>query len=101
MTKLIKFIGEQAQTGHSDRKLTTDHALSGQNELDKMKNVYDLEGNYLEWTVEACSTNNRARRGGLFFEMFLGIFDPASNRDNGGPPTVASYSFSSRSTLYI
>ena len=51
--QVIKFIGEEAQIGHSDRSLTTDHALSGQNDLDKMKNIYDLEGNYYEWTAEA------------------------------------------------
>ena len=61
--QVIKFIGEEAQIGHRDRNLTTDHALSGQNELDKMKNIYDLEGNHGEWTAEAVSTFNRALRG--------------------------------------
>ena len=51
--QVIKFIGKEAQIGHSDRNLTTDHALSGQNDLDKMKNIYDLEGNHYEWTAEA------------------------------------------------
>ena len=62
--QVIKFLGEEGQMGHSDRNITGVRALSGQNELDKMKNIYDLEGNLREWTLEADSTDQRIYRGG-------------------------------------
>ena len=98
--QVIKFIGEPAQIGHSDRNLTTTHALSGQNELDCMNNIYDLEGNHYEWTAEARSTDYRALRGSNYLNASNGYFYPASNRLNPYP-TVSDSSFSSRSTLYL
>ena len=62
--QVIKFMGNEAQMAHSDRNITGVRALSGQNELDKMKNIYDLEGNCREWTLEADSTDQRIYRGG-------------------------------------
>ena len=50
--QVIKFIGNQAQIGHSDRNLTEVESLAGKNELDKRNNIYDLEGNYREWSME-------------------------------------------------
>ena len=98
--QVIKFIGEQAQIGHSNRKLTTDHALSGQNELDKMKNIYDLEGNHAEWTAEALSTDRRARRGRDYNYADSGYFYPASVRGNDTPTNSGDFN-ASRSTLYL
>ena len=98
--QVIKFIGEEAQIGHNDRNLTTDHALSGQNELDEMKNIYDLEGNHYEWTAEALSTLSRAIRGSSYGNAYNGNFYPASNRNNLNP-TNGSYYYSARSTLYL
>ena len=98
--QVIKFIGEQAQVGHSDRNLTKDHALSGQNELDCMNNIYDLEGNHYEWTAEAYSTGSRAGRGSGCDSASYGNFYPASNRSNGYPTNSLS-GYSSRSTLYL
>ena len=98
--QVIKFIGEQAQVGHSDRNLTKDHALSGQNELDCMNNIYDLEGNHYEWTAEAGSTGSRAGRGSGCDSASYGNFYPASNRSNGYPTNSLS-GYSSRSTLYL
>ena len=99
--QVIKFIGEPAQVGHSDRNLTTDHALSGQNELDCMKNIYDLEGNHYEWTAEANSTDRRANRGSFSNGASIGFFNPASYRDNYFSPTSSNVTVSSRSTLYL
>ena len=99
--QVIKFIGEQAQVGHSDRNLTTDHALSGQNELDCMNNIYDLEGNHNEWTAEASSSNYRAFRGSYYNLASLGYFDPASDRGLSGYPTLSFNYSSSRTTLYL
>ena len=98
--QVIKFIREQAQVGHSDRNLTEDHALSGQNELDCMNNIYDLEGNHYEWTAEAYSTSTRASRGSLYAYAYNGTFHPASRR-NANSPTNSDGSYSSRSTLYL
>ena len=98
--QVIKFIGEQAQVGHSDRNLTKDHALSGQNELDCMNNIYDLEGNHYEWTAEALSTSVRASRGSIYYNASNGYFDPASYRSNYTPSSSYFYN-SSRSTLYL
>ena len=97
--QVIKFIGEEAQIGHSDRNLTTGHALSGQNEQDCMKNIYDLEGNHLEWTAEAYSTNYRAVRGSVYSYANDGTFEPASFRYYC-PPNGYNY-YSSRSALYL
>ena len=36
---------------------------SGKNEAWQANNIYDLAGNYFEWTQEASSTNNRISRG--------------------------------------
>ena len=98
--QVIRFIGEEAQIGHTDRNLTTDHALSGQNELDKMKNIYDLEGNYREWTAEAGSTVGRTFRGSSCSTMVNGNLYPASYRYNTGSTNVHRYC-SSRSTFYL
>ncbi len=98
--QVIKFIGEEAQIGHNDRNLTTGHALAGQNELDCMKNIYDLEGNHVEWTAEASSTDDRVTRGSSYSSANNGNFYPASYR-RLSYPTSSYYGDSSRSTLYL
>ena len=99
--QVIKFIGEEAQIGHSDRNLTTDHALSGQNELDKMKNIYDFEGNHNEWTAEERYTsNNRVFRGSDYVDAATDGSLPPSYR-NYTYPTGKFDEYSSRSTLYL
>ena len=98
--KFLKENGEDPENGHSDRNLTIDHALSGQNELDKMKNIYDLEGNHAEWTAEADSTDTRAYRGSNYSYAYDGYFCPASYRYSNYP-TFSSVVKSSRSTLYL
>ena len=98
--QVIKFIGEDAQIGHSDRNLTEIKALSGQNNLDKMKNVYDLEGNFYEWTLEADSSDHRVRRGNDFERVENNYFYPISYRGISFP--VNQYdTVSSRVTLYL
>ena len=99
--QVIKFIGNEAQIGHTDRGLLINRALTGQNPLDKMKNIYDLEGNLFEWTLET-SSNTRTNRGNLCGYINYNNFDPASNRGvNGSTIGDLNYNFSSRSTLYI
>ena len=98
--KFLKENGEDPENGHSDRNLITDYALSGQNEQDCMKNIYDLEGNYEEWTAEAYSTDLRAYRGSYYGDVLGGNFYPASDRGGDDPTDSGSYN-SSRSTLYL
>ncbi len=99
--QVIKFIGEQAQVGHSDRKLTEDHALSGQNELDCMNNIYDLEGNYNEWTAESTSASSRVFRGDYYGSVNFGSFNPASAHSSSSTTSSNNSYYSSRSTLYL
>ena len=93
-------MGEEAQTGHTDRNLTVSPAISGNNPLDKMKNVYDLEGNYFEWTAEANGIDMRVRRGGCCNGVSSGNFDPASSGVNGKPTKTYSV-YSARAGLYV
>ena len=99
--QVIKFIGEEAQVGHKERNLTATHDLSGQNELDKMNNVYDLEGNYREWTLENYYSDIRVIRGSNFGGINDGKFYPASYRalTYGNPTDV--FTDSTRLTLYL
>ena len=99
--QVIKFIGEPAQVGHSDRNLTEGHALSGQNEEDCMNNIYDLEGNHYEWTAEAYYTDSRAARGSDYNSASVGSFHPASSRNNFNPIGRYLDRHSSRTTLYL
>ena len=48
-----------------------------------VKNIYDIAGNVWEWTMEACSTNNRIVRGGAYYES--GSNYPVSLRHNYDP----------------
>ena len=98
--QVIKFIGEEAQVGHNDRNLTNTSNLSGQNGLDRMKNLYDLEGNFKEWTTEALDIDNRVFRGSGLGSTYNGNFFPASYRGYD-VPNNAYYIYSARSTLYL
>ncbi len=96
--QVIKFIGEEAFKGHPDRNLTNSPEVSGQNELDKIKNIYDLEGNFYEWTAEAGLPNTRMVRGSCYYQGYA----PACFRATGYPPTeTQQYENSTRSTLYL
>ena len=101
--KFLKENGEDPENGHSDRNLTENHALSGQNEQDCMNNIYDLEGNHYEWTAEANSPYYRARRGSDFGNADDdSLFYPASYRNNSTSfPTISGGNYSSRTTLYL
>ena len=107
--QVINFIGAQAQIGHLDKYLwssTTEGTTSGfepannTKPLDIMKNVYDLEGNYNEWTVEANSMDSRVHRGSYFIFSAIGWFHPASYRGYR-EPTGTDSQRSSRATLYL
>ena len=94
--QVIKFIGEEAQIGHT--YTNRDETLSGQNGSDKMKNIYDLGGNFYEATAEAYSADFRGSRGGSSYGITS--FYPASHHSYKNP-SLATTHCSSRSTLYL
>ena len=99
--QVIKFLrenGEDPENGHT--YIAPGRALSGQNEQDKMLNIYDLEGNNCEWTAEASSYNYRSYRGSSYNHAYRGIFHPASCL-YVLDPSSSTYSDSSRTTLYL
>ena len=71
---------------------------SGYSDCWSANNVYDLAGNYYDYTQEANSTNYRVRRGGLC--GLSGSQDPASKRDRN-TPNGSNNQYSSRPALYI
>ena len=68
---------------------------TGNDENDKMINIYDLEGNLAEWTLEASYAGYRSSRGCHFHYA-----NPPSNR-YGLTPTEADSDFGTRFTLYL
>ena len=71
---------------------------SGYSDYWSANNVYDLAGNYWEWTSESYD-DYRAFRGGYCDGG--GSYSPASSRFNGNYPYYSSSIYSSRSALYI
>lgn len=67
-----------------------------------MKNIYDLEGNVGEFTMQANSTTYRIRRGGAYNRANVNVLDSASHRiESNYYPNVTHIAHGSRSTLYI
>ena len=62
---------------------------------DKINNIYDLEGNVREWTLEADSTDGRVLRGGYYGKAL----SPSYRNYNGS--TYSNPDYGSRATLYI
>ena len=52
---------------------------TGSNENYEMKNIYDMAGNVIEWTMESYDTNYRVYRGGSY------------NSDEGRSPVSRRY----------
>lgn len=65
-----------------------------------MNNIYDLEGNYYEWTAEAFRTHYRTYRGGYCITAGLGDWNPASYRTSYSPTDTYGY-VSARPALYV
>ena len=68
---------------------------TGKTTFTMANNIYDLAGNYWEWTQEANGTVNRAVRGGVYGSG--GSSAPASYRNNGYWPDSSGLRFSSHS----
>ena len=64
----------------------------------KANEIFDLAGNLFEWTQEACSSNNRIARGGVFMDS--GSSFPVSDR-RLSLPYNSDFINTSRAVLYI
>ena len=73
-------------TTYNQSRHTNSLAATGNNTNDKVQNIYDLEGNVYEWTLEANYTDSRDRRGGYCSDSSY-----SASRYSSSP----SYSFSS------
>ena len=71
----------------------------GAYEDDRLKNIYDLCGNLVEWTMEASRADRRVGRGGHFSDSGSG--SPVSIRGNGRPGSVGYDHFGFRPALYL
>ena len=81
--------------GNSNSSIYNNTTTTGNKSTDVVNNVNDLYGCHYEWTLEAYSSSNRAKRGGYS----LDYYSPAS-RDINNPSSTVSHN-SSRATLYI
>lgn len=72
---------------------------SGTEENDKINNIYDLEGNLQEWTLEANSSDFRVLRGGDCSYSYFPISRITDNPYSDDTSKVSYYG--SRLTLYI
>ena len=81
--------------GSADSTKRNSETVTGKNSNDVINNVYDLYGCHYEWTLEACGSNNRAKRGG-----HSGLNNSPAYRFDYFSDYTQSY-YSSRVTLYI
>ena len=65
-----------------------------------MKNIYDLEGNFYEWTQEAYNTSYRTSRGGSYGYASGSYWYPASYWSFYTPAGTSGFA-SSRPALYV
>ena len=89
---MCRYIGDsQRRTDEKDAP-----ELTGSVSSDVSKNIYDLAGNCLEWTMEADYTYGRVERGGNYSRA-----NPVSVRGYYYSPTYSDDTGSFRPTLYI
>ena len=82
-------------TASSNRHHSSGKEATGNNTYDLVQNIYDLEGNFYEWTAEANGTNIRDDRGGYYYGSLS-----ASYR-GGNRPTTTNSNRSSRPGLFV
>ena len=84
---------DKSKTSSASYLLTT-----GASDTFKVKNIFDLAGNVLEWTMEAYDSAGRVDRGGDF--SISGSYNPASVRSDDSPFNSGSV-FGFRLALYL
>ena len=107
--QVIKFIGKEAQIGHPNKYLWSSKAIGttsgyepadNTKPLDIMKNIYDLEGNFLETTAQANTTQRRVSRGSYCYATANNSFRTASFKGQSYSNSTDSF-IGSRSALHI
>ena len=101
--QVVKFIGADAETSDYGRHylvIGSAGGTSGRNGLDKMKNIYDLEGNFSEWTQETYHNYAKCLRGGNYININKGEYYPISYRE-GEEVNYAYVAYGTRTTLYL
>ena len=87
-------------TGKADIEGHGKPQITGYSKAWSAQNIYDIAGNYWEWTQEANKTTNRIYRGGRY--GISGSSYPASwRRDVSSKPSITYSYYSSRPTLYL
>lgn len=93
-----KYILDSTGMGnYSDSDDTNNPAATGTNNYE-VKNIYDLAGNVIEWTMEAYDTRDRVYRGGYYYDSGSGV--PASIRIDDYPDSSVN-DLGFRVTLYL
>ena len=69
------------RTTSGSTRHTGNLAATGNNINDKVQNIYDLEGNVTEWTLEAFNTDRRVLRGCDYTFYYYSAFRCNSNSD--------------------
>ena len=100
---LTKYIQDSTQMGwYSDIKSIYSTNKTGidldANASNKVKNIYDMAGNVIEWTMEAHDINCRIVRGGVYYS--IGDYTPVSFR-YGYYPSDANDNNGFRLALYL
>ena len=72
---------------------------TGATERNSAKNIYDVAGNFSEWTTESYSSGVRVSRGGYY--NYSGSVTPAYGRVIRHSPDYSHNSISFRPTLYV
>ena len=90
---MCRYIGDSQRT--TPTPTISKPKLTGNVKEDVSKNIYDLAGNCIEWTMEAYSTGKRVLRGGRYDNAYR-----VSHRYSYSPTSYYDYS-SFRPTLYI
>ncbi len=89
---MCRYIGDSQRT--TPEKSAPE--LTGNVSTDVSKNIYDLAGNCMEWTMEAGGSDGRVSRGGCYNPAF-----PVYRRNSNGSPCYAVGFISFRPTLYV
>ena len=87
-----------SSTSTSEPQATGTNILEATNKIDKQCNIFDMAGNYWEWTTETCSSsyNPCVRRGAIYYSSY-GCTSDRYNYDT----SVASSGYSFRPLLYL
>ena len=97
MLNFMKRRGEESSiTSTSNSSIQNNSYVTGKEETDVIKNVFDLYACHREWTLEAYSYYHRVYRGSV-----SGVSGSPSYRTYYAYPTYPSSGASSRLTLYI